>query len=293
MNSYDSDYLGLLMRIMETGTVKEDRTGVGTKSISGTTIQHDMKNGFPALTLKKLPFKTMAVELEGFLKGITDKVWYKDKSCNIWNEWSRPDKTAHLTGEELKKAQLDNRDLGPIYGWQLRHFGGEYDSFDSDYSEVGWDQLSHVINRLRMVPTDRRLLVSYWDPDKLSMQALPPCHYSWQVIARNQFLDIVFNMRSVDMFLGFPFDFAHYALLVSLLARQTGLIPGTVTAFMGDTHIYKNQFDAVKELSKRDGYALPSLTINNEFEDARAFTTNMVSLQNYISHDAIKVDIAV
>lgn len=279
MNKLDDQYCKLLIDIMKNGTQKGDRTGIGTKSVSGRMIQHDMADGFPAITTKKLFFKTMAIELEGFIKGVTDKQWYKDRGCNIWNQWSNPKTRPEGISPE------DWNDLGPIYGANWRNFNGE-----------GYDQLGKILDSLKNNPTDRRMIVSAWNPLQLNEMALPPCHYSWQVIVRGEYLDLLWNQRSVDSAAGLPFNIASYGLLLSLLAHQFNYKPGILTGFLGDTHIYNNHFDQVKlQISRLDeAYDLPTLKINDSFKDVREFNSfEDVGLINYKHHPPIKLIIAV
>lgn len=277
MNTLDGQYIKLLKNILDNGTDKGDRTGTGTRSISGAMIQHDMAEGFPALTTKRLYFRTMAVELEGFIKGITDKHWYKSRKCNIWNEWSNP-KTRPIG----IKAE-DHNDLGPIYGSQWRNFNGD-----------NYDQLQAVMDSLENKPTDRRMIVSAWNPLQLSEMALPPCHILWQVIVRDNKLDLLWYQRSVDTFLGLPFNIASYGLLLSLLAKQFGYEPGILTGFLGDTHIYNNHREQVKEQMSRIPFELPTLVINDSFSDVRSFNSaEDIKLDGYEHHPAIKAQIAI
>lgn len=279
MNSLDKQYINLLQDILKNGTNKGDRTGVGTRSVSGRMIQHNMPEGFPALTTKKLFFKIMSIELEGFIKGITDKRWYQERGCHIWDEWSN--KKTRPEGV----SQEEWYDLGPIYGSQWRNFN------NNEY-----DQLGYILNALKNNPSDRRMIVSAWNPLVLDQQALPPCHYSWQVIVRGEYLDLLWNQRSVDVFLGLPFNIASYGLLLSLLAHQFNYKPGVLTGFLGDTHIYNNHTDQVNEqISRLDkAYDLPQLKINNSFNNILALNvSNDVELINYKHHPVIKAPIAI
>lgn len=284
MNTFDRQYLKLANEILKFGTTKENRTGINTLSFTGSMLRHDMREGFPALTTKKVAFKTAAVELEGFMKGITDKQWYKDRKCNIWNEWCNPLKIAgrYTNDEERKQLQLIENDLGPIYGAQGRSFGGQ-----------GYDQLTRVIETLKNNPSDRRMLVSYWNPYDLEKQALPPCHFAWQVVVRGRFLDLVWYQRSADVFIGVPFDAVHYGLLLSLLARQFAYIPGMLTGFFADTHIYENHIAQIKLQMTRVPKHLPRLNIKPTFKDIRAFEHSDIELCDYNPHPAIKAEVAI
>lgn len=282
-NTLDKKYIELAQNILKNGTRKENRTGVDTISITGAMIRHDMSEGYPLLTTKKVFYKAMAVELEGFIKGITDKEWYKANKCNIWNEWCNPSKIPrNLTDEERKQWQLEEADLGPIYGSQWRNFNGD-----------NYDQLEHVLRSLETQPGDRRMLVSAWNPLQLHLQALPPCHVLWQVVVRGKYLDLIWYQRSVDVFLGLPFNIASYGLLLMLLAKQFGYKYGTLTGFLGDTHIYKNHIDQINEQSSRSPYELPVAVIDESFTDVRNFSYDMFSVEDYFHHSAIKGEVAV
>lgn len=282
-NTLDDKYLSVAEYILDYGTRKSNRTGIDTISISGSMIRHNMAEGFPVLTTKKVAFKTMSVELEGFVKGITDKEWYKANKCNIWNEWCNPTKIPEgLNNEQRKQFQLQENDLGPIYGSQWRDFNGQ-----------GYDQLERVLESLSNKPEDRRMLVSAWNPLDLHRQALPPCHVLWQVLVRGEFLDLMWYQRSADLFLGVPFNIASYGLLLSLLSKQFGYNPGHLVGFFGDTHIYKNHQVQLEIQMNRNPYSLPELVIDDSFKDIRDFSYDQVSLKNYEHHPAIKGEVAV
>lgn len=538
------NYILLIEDILKNGTDKNDRTGTGTRSVTGRMIQHDMADGFPLLTTKRIAHKTMAIELEGFLKGITDKQWYKDKGCRIWNEWSSLKQLPNdLSVDEKNNWMKQNNDLGPLgYSHQWRNFNGHYkpipniwtglnktiiieessnkhvgreidgkygkytvisyngdnssgnpkfsvkfhksgyvksdvdvgqinsrnikdpyfpsvqgvacsgnydknilgeeltekllqtwngmiqrcynknhkayenygakgvyvsnswlvfenylndvqklDNWDKklenwetyqldkdlnggfEYSRErcvwltrkennnltnqsyyfdavdpkgilyenqigltrfchehglneknvqpsiknntktcgGWkfykrgqyktneekyDQIEVLLDTLKNNPTSRRMLVSAWNPLQINDMALPPCHVFFQVIIRGEFLDLTFYMRSSDVFLGLPFNIASYGLLLSLLAHQFGYKPGILTGFLGDTHIYNNHFDAVKEQISRkdDSYELPGLMIRDSFKGVEEFDAlNDIEFVNYKHHPKIKAEVSV
>lgn len=259
----DEKYLELANDIVQNGTVKPNRTGTDTISISGAMIKHNMADGFPLLTTKRVYYKAMVVELEGFLKGITSKDWYQSKGCNIWNEWCNPAVVPNnLKGQEYKDFCLNENDLGVIYGSQWRNFNRE------DY-----DQLQVVLDTLQSNPNDRRMIVSAWNPLVLNEQALPPCHVLWHVIVRDGFLDLIWYQRSVDVFLGLPFNIASYGLLLELLCKQTGFKPGILTGMLGDTHLYVNHLEQIKEQTANlpNQKKLPTLKISDDMTDVKHF----------------------
>ncbi|PIT88492.1 MAG: thymidylate synthase [Candidatus Magasanikbacteria bacterium CG10_big_fil_rev_8_21_14_0_10_36_32] len=288
------NYLDIVQRIIEQGEQKENRTGIDAISIAGAFFEHDMSQGFPLLTTKKMPFKIIATELEFFIKGITDKQWLKDRNCHIWDEWCSPKKIPYGHDEITKQKMADERDLGPIYGFQWRHFNADYNSFDSDYSGQGVDQLKNLVEKLKSNPTDRRMIVSAWNPSKLSEMALPPCHYSFQVTVIGDKLNLLWNQRSVDTMLGLPFNIASYALLLHLLAKETGLKEGKLVGFLADTHIYVNHLEGAREQLNRDSniYILPTITTEN-FTSIFNWQATDSKLENYQSHPKINFSIAV
>lgn len=283
-NNLDGKYQDLLRDIMANGTIKADRTGVGTISVSGRMLKHDMAEGFPILTTKKVSLKNIAVELEGFLKGITSKAWYKGKGCNIWNEWSNKDQMpAGLSDEERKAWQMECDDLGPFYGYQWRNFNSE-----------GYDQIAVLLDTLKNNPTSRRMLVSAWNPPQLKSMALDPCHFAFQVIVRGEYLDLIWYQRSCDTALGLPYDLSSYGILLTLLSKQFGYKPGVLTGMLGDTHIYLNHIDLLHPLLERTPYELPTLKVSDSFKSVLDFDAlEHISLEGYVSHPAIKLTIAV
>lgn len=285
-------YLDIVRHILANGVRKQNRTGIDTLSVSGVMFEHDMATGFPLLTTKKMPFKTIRVELEGFIKGITDKSWYQERRCNIWNEWCNPKKVAYGHDEATKERMKAERDLGPIYGFQWRHFDASYINFDSDYTGQGIDQLAKMIETIRKNPGDRRMIVMAWNPKALSEQALPPCHYSFQVLVTEGKIDLLWNQRSVDTMLGLPFNIASYATLLHLIAKETGLGEGKLIGFLADTHIYLNQVDGAKLQLEREPKALPRI-ITDPFTSIYEWTGEQTRLEKYESHEKIEFPIAV
>src|SRR3989344_4539336 len=225
-------YLNIVRKILSEGVRKSNRTGVDTIAIAGAMFEHDMSQGFPLLTTKKVPFRNIATELEFFIKGITDKKWLQDRKNYIWNEWAHPEKAPYGHSPEHKQHMAEERDLGPVYGFQWRHFGAEYDSHDSDYHSKGVDQLKRVVDKLKTDPHDRRMIVSAWNPLHLHKMGLPPCHYAFQVTVIDGKVNLLWNQRSVDTMLGLPFNIASYALLLHLIAKEAGLKEGKLIGFL-------------------------------------------------------------
>ncbi len=285
-------YLEIVDRIFRKGKKKENRTGVDTIAIAGAMFEHDMSRGFPLLTTKKMAHKSLRIELEGFLKGITDKKWYQERGCRIWNEWCNPKKVPYAHDEETKRKMMEERDLGPIYGFQWRHFGADYEGYDKDYSGKGVDQLKNLIDTLKTNPMDRRMIVNAWNPEKIPEMALPPCHYGFQVTIIQNELNLLWNQRSVDTMLGLPFNIASYGLLLHLLAKETGFKPGKLVGFLGDVHIYENHLHGAMEQLARKPYSLPQIEIP-DFSSVFDWTHDKFELKNYKHHEKINFDIAV
>ncbi len=258
-------YLDIVKTILEKGERKPNRTGVDTIAIAGAMFEHDMSKGFPMLTTKKVPFKAVASELEFFIKGLTDKNWLQARNNHIWDEWCSPKKVAYGHDAETKKKMFEEQDLGPIYGFQWRHFNADYQDFNTNYEGKGVDQLKRVVDKLKSDPSDRRMIVSAWNPIQLSEMALPPCHYAFQVTVINGKLNLLWNQRSVDTMLGLPFNITSYALLLHLLAKEAGLKEGKLVGFLADVHIYENHLAGAKEQLTRDPnkYPLPKIVTEN------------------------------
>lgn len=287
-------YLDIVRTILEKGERKENRTGVDTIAVAGAMFEHDMSSGFPMLTTKKVPFKMVASELEFFIKGITDKEWLKARNNHIWDEWCSPKKVAYGHDVETKQKMMEERDLGPIYGFQWRHFNADYQSFDTDYAGQGIDQLKKLVDKLKSDPSDRRMIVSAWNPSKLSEMALPPCHYAFQVTVINGKLNLLWNQRSVDTMLGLPFNITSYALLLHLLAKESGLQEGRLVGFLADVHIYENHLDGAKEQLSRDPSAYPLPIIQTEnFSSIFDWKAEDSKIVNYQSFPKIEFAIAV
>ncbi len=285
-------YLDIVRFILEHGERKENRTGVDALTVAGVMFEHDMAQGFPLLTTKKMPFKTLRVELEFFIKGLTDKAWLQARRCTIWDEWANPKKAPYGHDEASKQRMREERDLGPVYGFQWRHFDAPYQNYETDYSGQGIDQLVQVIEKLKTNPNDRRLIVMAWNPKALSEQALPPCHYGFQVTVINGKLNLLWNQRSVDTMLGLPFNIASYALLLHLLAKETGLAEGRLIGFLADTHIYANHVDGAHEQLKRQPRPLPRL-LTEKFGSIFDWTGEQTQLEGYEPSDKIDFPIAV
>ena len=266
MNELDKQYQELLFHILSTGVTKSDRTGTGTKSKFGFQIKHYMSDGFPLLTTKKMAVKTMMTELKWFLKGDTNIKYLVDNGCNIWNgdaykEYNRA--KGHLIElEDYTEVEFINMiktddgfanswgELGPIYGKQWRDWDGK-------------DQIKELIKNIKENPDSRRLIVSAWNVGEIDKVVLPPCHYGFQCYVSDGKLSLMWNQRSVDTFLGLPFNIASYGTLLLLLCEETGLEAGELIGNLGDTHLYLNHLEQAKEQLERDSFDLPTIKLSN------------------------------
>lgn len=276
------EYLKSLQMILDTGFLKPNRTGTSAYTAMPMVLQHDMQEGFPLLTTKKMGIKSIAAELEFFIKGLTDKKWLQDRRCHIWDEWCNPTKIpSDLHGDAKKEFQKDEMDLGKVYGYQWRNFNSQ------DY-----DQLKVIVDKLKSDPTDRRMICSAWNPNEIHEMSLPPCHLVWGVQVLDGKLNLWWLQRSVDQGIGLPYNLASYALLLKLLALESGLKEGILTGFLVDVHIYENHIQQVKEQLSRIPYKLPKLNIKN-FKDIYNWQYTDLELLEYESHASIIMPIAV
>jgi thymidylate synthase len=353
VNNLDKQYQHLLQDILEYGVDKQDRTGTGTKSIFGYTIHHNMMNGFPLLTTKKVPFKTMATELMWFLMGSTNIKYLVDNGCNIWNgdayqayikrynkgeyvgktkllENSKKNRTLTepFTIEEfIDKIKTDDEfasnwgELGPIYGKQWR----SWENYNGLHLDESIDQIQNLINNLKTNPDSRRLMVNAWNVGELDQMVLPPCHYGFQVYTRelsneekyniwfnknyetgmeryfdpnnlpdfdNEYytptpkraISLMWNQRSVDVFLGLPFNIASYGLLLEMIAREVNMVPEHLIGHLGDTHLYSNHIEQAVEQISRTPKKLPTLKMSSghNFRAAMAGKVDEIDLNDFI-----------
>ncbi|MDR2184332.1 MAG: thymidylate synthase [Treponema sp.] len=285
-------YLAIVEKVLQEGVLKKNRTGIDALTIPGTMFEHDMEAGFPLLTTKRIAFRLVASELEFFIRGITDKEWLKSNNNHIWDEWCSPELVPYGSGEAVREKMKAERDLGPVYGWQWRHFGAVYRGCDKSPEGTGVDQLRILVDALKQNSQDRRMLVSAWNPLDLHKMALPPCHYLFQVTVINERLNLIWNQRSVDVALGLPFNIASYGLLLHLLARDAKLKEGKLIGFLGDTHIYINHVEGMKLQLSRKPNGLPRIITEGSGSIFQWKYTDS-SIEAYEPHPAIKFDIAV
>ena len=275
--------------MLKTGKWKNNRTGTRALTIAGAMLSHDLQEGFPLLTTKKMAFKALKVELEFFVKGLRDKKWLQERGCTIWDEWCNPAKLSpSLSEEDRRQKQIEETDLGPIYGVQWRNFSANYEAA----GEKGVDQLKNVVATLKSNPQDRRMLVSAWNPLALKEMALPPCHVLFHLVVIDGVLNLSWFQRSCDVMLGIPFNLASYALLLELLSQEAGLVPGVVTGLLSDVHIYENHIKGAEEQLTRQPLPLPGLK-TDAFTSIFDWKHEQTRLLNYQSHPPIPFAIAV
>ena len=375
MNNLDKQYQQLLQDIIDYGVEKKDRTGTGTKSVFGYTVRHNMKDGFPLLTTKKMAWKSIVTELLWFLRGETNIKYLVDNDCHIWDgdAWANYQRKTlekfmddttiagyAITNKEefINKIKTDDEfakewgELGPIYGKQWRQWQGWIDLDGDRKGSIWYDQISRLINLLRVDPDSRRLMVSAWNVGELDQMVLPPCHYGFQVYTRELTLDerakqhqnpnifydihgsfnigdsiensdmtiedrewlhgkfdeggipkraisLMWNQRSVDTFLGLPFNIASYGLLLTLLGKLVNMVPENLIGNLGDTHLYNNHLEQAREQIGRSSFNLPSVELNFDFIFRDGYLVawdrikpENVVLKNYNSHPSIKAPLS-
>ena len=300
-------YHDLLEDILQNGERKDDRTGVGTYSVFGRSIRFDLRTGFPAITTKKLAWKAVCGELLWFIEGSGDERRLaeithgnKDGTVTIW--------TPNALAPYWKPKAKYEGDLGRVYGVQWRHWKTPVehkqetfkDDFGSVYHRQGYvhfketDQLKNLLEGLQKDPNGRRHIINAWNAGELDQMALPPCHVMSQFyVNKNKELSCHMYQRSVDVFLGLPFNIASYALLTHLIAKHCGYKVGELIISMGDTHIYENHVEQVKEQLTRQEFALPTLMLTHDKTNIFDFTMKDIHLEGYQSHGQLKATMAV
>ena len=261
-------YLDLMQHVLDKGTQKHDRTGTGTISVFGYQMRFDLQDGFPMVTTKKVHLRSIIHELIWFLKGDTNIQYLTENGVSIWNEWAD-----------------ENGELGPVYGSQWRSWP------TADGRHI--DQISELINQIKMNPDSRRLIVSAWNVAEIENMALPPCHCFFQFYVADGKLSCQLYQRSADIFLGVPFNIASYALLTLMVAQVCGLEAGDFVHTLGDAHLYNNHLDQAKLQLSRDTRQLPLMKLNPEVKNIFDFKFEDFTLENYDPHPHIKAKVAV
>ncbi|CAM8974257.1 unnamed protein product [Rhodiola kirilowii] len=281
-------YLRMIEDIISNGNVKDDRTGTGTLSKFGCQMRFNLGKTFPILTTKKVFWRGVVEELLWFISGSTNAKVLQEKGIRIWD--------GNASREYLDSIGLKEReegDLGPVYGFQWRHFGAKYTDMHADYTGQGYDQLLDVIEKIRNNPDDRRIILSAWNPSDLKLMALPPCHMFAQFYVANGELSCQMYQRSADMGLGVPFNIASYSLLTCILARVCDLVPGDFIHVIGDGHVYRTHIRPLQEQLKKHPKPFPVLKINPEKKDVDTFVAADFTLLAYDPHQKIEMKMAV
>jgi len=281
--------LRLIRNILDHGVERDDRTGVGTKSIFGAQMRYSLRGGvIPVLTTKRVFWKGVLKELLWFVSGDTSSQTLENDGVKIWcGNGSR----SFLDG--LGLVDREEGDLGPIYGFQWRYFGAGYVDMHTDYTGQGVDQLLECINLIKNNPNSRRILMSAWNPSMLSQMALPPCHVMCQFYVANGELSCLMYQRSCDMGLGVPFNIASYSLLTHMIAHVCNLKPGEFIHTLGDTHVYINHIEPLEEQLKRTPRSFPKLEIKRKVDNIDSFVYEDFELIDYHPHPPIKMEMAV
>jgi len=288
-NHEEGQYLGLIKRIIEGGNKRGDRTGTGTLSLFGAQMRFSLRDGkFPLLTTKKVFYRGIAEELFWFIRGSTSAKELQDKNVRIWDGNS-----SRQFLDSLGLTEREEGDLGPVYGFQWRHFGASYTNMHADYSGQGVDQLASVIHTIKTKPEDRRIIMCAWNPADLDKMALPPCHCLVQFYVANGELSCQLYQRSADMGLGVPFNIASYSLLTVMLAHVTNLQPGDFVHTLGDAHVYSNHVEALKVQLERKPKQFPTIAIKRKVENIEDFKFEDFEVSGYSPHPKIVMEMAV
>lgn len=286
--SEEMQYLNIVREVVKTGITKGDRTGIGTRSIFGSQQRWDLSQTFPLLTTKAVFWRGVVEELLWFIKGDTNSNNLSKKGVKIWD--------GNGSKAFLEAAGLGHReegDLGPVYGFQWRHFGAKYVDMHTDYSGQGKDQLMEVIHLIKNDPNSRRIVMTAWNPAALSEMALPPCHMFCQFYVADGRLSCLMYQRSCDLGLGVPFNIASYSLLTYMLAQVCGLQPGEFIHTTGDTHVYNNHIEPLQNQLERQPNPFPILKLNPDIKDIESFTVDDIKLIGYVSHSRINMPLAI
>lgn len=281
-------YLRLVQEIMSSGTQKDDRTGTGTLSKFGCQMRFNLRKYFPLLTTKRVFWRGVVEELLWFVSGSTNAKVLQEKGIHIWDG-----NASRVYLDSIGLTDREEGDLGPVYGFQWRHFGASYTNMHADYTGQGFDQLLDVIDKIKNKPDDRRIVLSAWNPSDLKLMALPPCHMFSQFYVANGELSCQMYQRSADMGLGVPFNIASYALLTCMIAHVCGLAPGDFIHIIGDAHVYRTHIKALQEQLQKLPKPFPILKINPQKRDIDSFEASDFEVIGYDPHQKIEMRMAV
>ncbi|CAE1243254.1 thyA [Acanthosepion pharaonis] len=288
IHTCEKEYLNAIDYIIKHGSRRSNRTGTDTLSVFGMQMRYNIREAFPLFTTKRVFWRGILEEMLWFIRGSTNSNELKDKNVHIWDA-----NGSRSFLDNLGFFEREEGDLGPVYGFQWRHFGAEYTDFKSEYGKTGVDQLHNVIDLIKNNPNDRRIIMSAWNPMDLPKMALPPCHVMCQFYVNNGELSCQMYQRSADMGLGVPFNVASYSLLTYMIAHITDLKPGDFIHTLGDAHVYVNHIEPLKIQLQRALHPLPTLKINRKVTDIDDFKINDFEIINYKPHGKIQMDMAV
>lgn len=283
----EQQYLDLIDDVMKHGTYRKDRTGTGTYATFGSSMRFNLRTSFPLLTTKRVFWRGVVEELLWFIAGSTNSKVLHDKGVHIWD--------GHGSKRHLKSVGLGHRnegDLGPIYGFQWRHFGAEYTGMSSDYDGKGIDQLRELIHTIKTDPANRRMILTAWNPLVLKDMVLPPCHMFCQFFVAGGELSCQMYQRSCDLGLGVPFNIASYSLLTCMIAQVCGLKPGDFIHVLGDAHVYANHLGPLKEQLRKIPTRFPTLKINPAKMDIDSFTSSDFEIVDYMPHKKLHMEMS-
>lgn len=293
-NKEEQNYLNVVQNILNNGQIRKDRTGTGTLATFGTQFVFNIRESIPLLTTKRVYFRSVAHELVMMLRGITDSKWLEERKVNIWKK-----NTSRESLDQYGKKHYKEGDMGPMYGWQWRHFGAQYRGCDADYTGEGIDQLEEVIQLIKTDPYSRRILMTTYDVRTKQDGVLYPCHglvvqFFCEDREDGKWLSCHMYQRSMDLFLGAPFNFASYALLTYIIAQKTGRKPDKLFISSGDTHIYSNLIEQCKlQLTRVPCYPFPKLVVDCEKKSWDEIEPSDFKLIDYKCQAPIKGEMSV
>ncbi len=290
-DDFDTQYISIIKKVLANGSKRVTRSGAGTISIHGEMIKHDMSLGFPLTTLRSIPFRLVTSELEWTIKGKTDKKSLNELDNHIWDKFCNPKYIKDFkNNQETYDMMFKENDLGPIYGFQWRHFGAEYVGCDADYFGKGFDQIKNLVDMLSKNTFSKRLLVTNWNPRDVPEMAVPSCPCVFQVIRHDDKLNLSFFQRSADCMIGLPFDFAFYALLLHLLCLQTGLQEGSVVGFFNNIEIFDQHIEGARKIIERSGKQYGKVETKS-FKDIFLWNSSDSSILGYDPNENLKFEV--
>ncbi|ORD99708.1 TYS1 [Hepatospora eriocheir] len=286
-DSEEELYISLIKECIEKGNVSKDRTGVGIRSLFGRVLRFSLAdNTIPLITVKRTNHAFVLRELLLFISGKTDNKILKAQKVPIWN------KNTTKEFHDENNTDLEEDDMGAIYGWQWRHFGAVYETCHTDYTNQGFDQFKYILETIKEKPYSRRLVVTAWNPSQFTKMALPPCQVSFQFRIYDGKLSCSVNMRSVDLCVGLPFDIAHFAFLTNIVAKLTNTVPHELVMFLNDCHVYNNHIEIIKPVLLKEQYQFPKLRLKDkEYLSFESFKFEDFIIKDYKFNEYVKLEV--